>query len=244
MLIHNNYIHTGNTPREHMYTILNKIERLTNKGIEMTEEQQDEPDSPSTQPDLTTILRHDDSPYIVNEVLKELSARKLPVTDKVQSWLEHAVKENEGGSHNAEDNNTHMKDLLVNLMHIFQDRKDTESNAMLTPDAVVHSNYPDCTVQENYSSDECENEAMIGPPPERISDDRNGSKKQLESQETLTAQTNNVPNKEVEKEPHINVEQQLGGYMRPNFLKGTLSCQSLIKCLPSITILPFCTGSQ
>ena len=213
MLIHNNYIHIGNTPREHMYTILNKIEKLTNKGIEMTEEQQDEPDSPSTQPDLTTIQRHDDSPYIVNEVLKELSTRKLPVTDKVQSWLEHAIQENEGGSHNAEDNNTHMKDLLVNLMHIFQDRKDAESNAMLTPDAVVHSNYPDCTVQENYSSDECENEAMIGPPPERISDDRNGSKKQLESQETLTAQTNNVPNKEVQKEPHINVEQQVGGYM-------------------------------
>ena len=69
MLIHNNYIHTGNTPREHMYTILNRIEKLTNKGIEMTEEQPDEPDSPSTQPDLTTIQRHDDSPYIVNEVL-------------------------------------------------------------------------------------------------------------------------------------------------------------------------------
>ena len=68
----------------------------------MTEEQQDEPDSPSTQPDLTTIQNHDDSPYIVNEVLKELNARKLPVTDKVENWLEHAVKENEGGSHNAE----------------------------------------------------------------------------------------------------------------------------------------------
>ena len=153
MLIRNNYIHIGNAPREHMYTILNKIEKITNKGIEMTEEQQDEPDSPSTQPDLTPIQKHNDSPYIVNEVLKELSARKLPVTDKVQSWLEHAVQENEGRSHNAEDNNTHMKDLLVNLIRVFQDRKDTESNAMLTPDAVVHSNYPDCTVQENYSSD-------------------------------------------------------------------------------------------
>ena len=69
-----------------MYTILNIIEKLTNKVIEMTEEQQDEPDSPSTQPDLTTIRRHDESPYIVNEVLKELNARKLPVTDKVESW--------------------------------------------------------------------------------------------------------------------------------------------------------------
>ena len=68
----------------------------------MSEEQQDEPDSPSTQPDLTTIQHHDESPYIVNEVLKELNARKLPVTDKVENWLEHAVKENEGGSHNAE----------------------------------------------------------------------------------------------------------------------------------------------
>ena len=38
-----------------------------NQGIEMTEEQQDEPDSPSTQFDLTP---HDDS---VNEVLKELT---------------------------------------------------------------------------------------------------------------------------------------------------------------------------
>ena len=32
-----------------MYSILNKIEKLTNKGIEMTEDRQDEPDSPSTQ---------------------------------------------------------------------------------------------------------------------------------------------------------------------------------------------------
>ena len=49
-----------------------------NQGIEMTEEQQDEPDSPSTQFDLTP---HDDS---VNEVLKELSDRIVAMEKRLQ----------------------------------------------------------------------------------------------------------------------------------------------------------------
>ena len=42
------------------------------RDTEMTEEQQDEPDSPSTQLDLTPHV-HDDSPYDINEVVKKLT---------------------------------------------------------------------------------------------------------------------------------------------------------------------------
>ena len=54
------------------------------KNTEMTEEQQDEPDSPSTQLDLTP---HDDSPYIVNdlnEVLKELRETIVGMEKRLQ----------------------------------------------------------------------------------------------------------------------------------------------------------------